>query len=152
MIENEEVQKDDKIDEEITIKEENKENNDEENKKLLIENENDKLKEDAILNNENNENIISTNSNNNNTINNNTQNNNNNKNMIIGDYYITIQYTKFLRIPYFKFGNIIHFYCPFYKFKAPKIALSKMPNPPFGIIKKECKSIYIYFFNFKYII
>ena len=139
---------DDKINEEININtnEDNKENNYEENKKLLLENENDKLKEDNNIN-ENNENIISTNSNNNNIQNNGTQNNNNN--MVIGDYLITMQYTKFLRIPYFKFGNIIHFYCPYYKFKSPKIALSQLPNPPFGIIKKECKSIYI-FLIFKY--
>ena len=135
---------DDKINEEININtnEDNKENNFEENNKLLLENENDKLKEDNNIN-ENNENIISTNSNNNNNIQNNGIQNNNN-NMVIGDYLITMQYTKFLRIPYFKFGNIIHFYCPYYKFKSPKIALSQLPNPPFGIIKKECKSIYIF--------
>ena len=66
-------------------------------------------------------------------------NNTNNENMIIGDYLITIQYTKFFSIPYFIFGNMINFYCPCHKFKSKIINLSNMPTPPFGIITSECK-------------
>ena len=64
---------------------------------------------------------------------------NNENNLIIGDYIIIIQYTKLLHIPYFKFGNMINFYCPYYKFKSKEINLSQMPTPPFGIVATQCK-------------
>ena len=67
---------------------------------------------------------------------------NNENDLIIGDYIITIQYTKLFHIPYFKFGNMLNFYCPCYKFKSPEINLSQMPTPPFGIVTNQCK---IYF-------
>ena len=62
-----------------------------------------------------------------------------NEKNIIEDYLITIQYTKYFNIPYFIFGNMLNFYCPCYKFKTKIINLSKIPNPPFGIIIPECK-------------
>ena len=61
------------------------------------------------------------------------------ENLIVGDYLITIQYTKYLHIPYFIFGNILNFYCPCYKFKSNQIYLSQMPTPPFGIVITQCK-------------
>ena len=66
----------------------------------------------------------------------------NENDLIIGDYIITIQYSKLFHIPYFKFGNMLNFYCPCYKFKSPEINLSQMPTPPFGIVTNQCK---IYF-------
>ena len=71
------------------------------------------------------------------------------ENLIIGDYLITIQYTKFLQLPYFKFGNIFNFYCPCYKFKSNQVYLSQMPTPPFGIIMTDCKKkIFLFIFNY----
>ena len=64
---------------------------------------------------------------------------NNNNNLVIGDYIITIQYTKLFHIPYFIFGNIFNFYCPCKKFKSEKINLSQIPTPPFGIVITDCK-------------
>ena len=72
-----------------------------------------------------------------NNINNNIDKKNNNA--IIGDYLVTIQYTKILHIPYFVFGNICNFYCPCKKFKSKAINLSQMPTPPFGIVVNDCK-------------
>ena len=63
-----------------------------------------------------------------------------NKNTMITDYIIKIQYSKFLRIPYFIFGNVLHFYCPCSKFKSERINLSKMPTPPFAITINGCKT------------
>ena len=65
--------------------------------------------------------------------------NNENLNKIITDYIITIQYTKFLKIPYFIFADIIHFYFPCQKFNLKEIKLSEIPTPPFALIAKECK-------------
>ena len=66
-------------------------------------------------------------------------NNYENENKIITDYIITIQYTKLLKIPYFIFANIIHFYFPCYKFKSFEIKLSEISTPPFALITTECK-------------
>ena len=68
-----------------------------------------------------------------------TNNNYENENKIITDYIITIQYTKILKIPYFIFADIIHFYFPYYKFKSIEIKLSEISTPPFALITKECK-------------
>lgn len=65
--------------------------------------------------------------------------NNENKYKIIGDYIITIQYTKTFKIPYFIFGNIVNFYCPFHKFEAEQVNLSQISTPPFTITLSECK-------------
>ena len=78
----------------------------------------------------NDENIINTNNNIN-------QKMENNKEII--DYFITIQYSKLLHIPYFKFGNIFHFYFPCKHFTSNQIKLSEMPTPPFAVIRSECK-------------
>lgn len=67
-----------------------------------------------------------------------------NKNTMITDYIIKIQYSKFLHIPYFIFGNVLHLYCPCYKFKSEKINLSKMPTPPFAITINGCKTYSFY--------
>ena len=63
-----------------------------------------------------------------------------NENLMVGDYLITILYTKYLHIPYFIFGNIFNFYFPCKKFKSNQIYLSQMPTPPFGIVMTECKN------------
>ena len=63
-----------------------------------------------------------------------------NKNTMITDYIIKIQYSKFLHIPYFIFGNVLHLYCPCHKFKSERINLSKMPTPPFAISLNGCKT------------
>ena len=65
--------------------------------------------------------------------------NNENENKIITDYIITIQYTKFLKIPYFIFADIIHFYFPYQKFNLKEIKLSEISTPPFAVVTKECK-------------
>lgn len=80
-------------------------------------------------------------------INNNNQ--NQQKNLIIGDYIITIQYTKLFHIPYFIFGNMFNFFCPCHKFKSEKINLSQMPTPPFAIVITQCKKKYLFIFKFK---
>ena len=61
------------------------------------------------------------------------------ENIIVGDYLITIQYIKYLHLPYFIFGNILNFYYPCYKFKSNQIYLSQIPTPPFGIVITQCK-------------
>ena len=65
--------------------------------------------------------------------------NNKNENKIITDYIITIQYTKLLKIPYFIFADIIHFYFSCQKFNEKEIKLSEISTPPFAVITKECK-------------
>ena len=60
-------------------------------------------------------------------------------NVVIGDYIITIKYTKYFHIPFFIFGNILNFYCPCFKFKSQRINLSQMPTPPFAITINESK-------------
>ena len=121
-------------------------NEEEENNNLIPENDNDNKIE--INNNENNieqkeeKNTETMNYNNINTnLNINPQENKEKKdeNLIVGDYLITMQYTKFLHLPYFKFGNIFNFYYPCYKFKSNQIYLSQMPTPPFGIVVTQCK-------------
>lgn len=166
MEENEQINVEEKIDEEIVKNEDNKENNEEEeSNKLLNEEEKNNFingnninvenKEPIVNNNENMENkqnIINTMNNNNNLIinsNTNTNTANINGNLIIGDYLITIQYTKLLHIPYFKFGNMLHFYCPCFKFKSNKITLSQMPTPPFGINTEQCKNILVLIFIYR---
>ena len=62
------------------------------------------------------------------------------ENLMVGDYLITILYTKYLHIPYFIFGNIFNFYFPCKKFKSNQIYLSQMPTPPFGIVMTQCKN------------
>ena len=69
---------------------------------------------------------------------------NNNQNQIqsnqeILEHIITIKYSKILKIPYFIFGNIFHFYFPFKRFPSDQIRLSEMPTPPFAVVRKECK-------------
>ena len=69
---------------------------------------------------------------------------NNNQNQIqqnqeILEHIITIKYSKILKIPYFIFGNIFHFYFPFKRFPSEQIRLSEMPTPPFAVVRKECK-------------
>ena len=117
---------------------ENKDNiNDEEDNNLL----NEKDKNENIINAKNEEVILTKNNKENIDIKNEQQVNNNikNENIIIGDYLITIQYTKYFKIPYFIFGNMVNFYCPCYKFKSKTINLSQIPTPPFGINIPECK-------------
>ena len=69
---------------------------------------------------------------------------NNNQNQIqpnqeILEHIITIKYSKILKITYFIFGNIFHFYLPFKRFPSDQIRLSEMPTPPFAVVRKECK-------------
>ena len=148
--------------EEIVVdkREEQIDKNEEENDKLL--NERDKVQDiDKNLNDkttvdENKEILINTNNDNQNIeitkdeVNKeNIINNKNNNNLIIKDYLITIQYTKFFHIPYFIFGNVLNFYCPCHKFNSQPINLSQMPTPPFGIVLTECKkNMFLIFINF----
>ena len=129
LMENEEEDEDNNLliekekNEEIDNKQFNKEK---ENQESLLNINNDDIKEENIKNN----NIDNANlDNKNNQVN----------NGIIGDYLITIQYTKYLNIPYFIFGNIINFYCPGKKFKNERINLSQIPTPPFGIVNTQSK-------------
>ena len=122
------------INEKENIDEENKE---EENKENII-NDNEKM----LINEDNKENniiipkkeeIIQENIN----INNNQ--NQIQQNQEILEHIITIKYSKILKIPYFIFGNIFHFYLPFKRFPSDQIRLSEMPTPPFAVVRKECK-------------
>ena len=122
------------INEKENIDEENKE---EENKENII-NDNEKM----LINEDNKENniiipkkeeIIEKNIN----INNNQ--NQIQSNQEILEHIITIKYSKILKIPYFIFGNIFHFYFPFKRFPSDQIRLSEMPTPPFAVVRKECK-------------
>ena len=86
------------------------------------------------------ENIITNTNNNKNTdINANNPNQNQEEKQPAFDYLITIQYTKFLRIPYFRFKNLFHFYFPFKSFQSNQIKLSEIPTPTFAVIRSECK-------------
>jgi hypothetical protein len=58
---------------------------------------------------------------------------------VITDYLITIQYTKYFKIPYFIFSKIIHFYFPCTKFQSGQINLSQIQTPPFAIVTEGCK-------------
>ena len=119
---------------------ENKDNiNDEESNNLLIKK--DKNVNENIINTKNEEIILTNNNKENIEVKNEQQviNNIKNENTIIGDYLITIQYTKYFKIPYFIFGNTVNFYCPFHGFKSKIINLSQIPTPPFGICISECK-------------
>ena len=92
---------------------------------------------------ENNKEALSPNNNNINTnsiINPEEKNEIKDENLMVGDYLITILYTKYLHIPYFIFGNIFNFYFPCKKFKSNQIYLSQMPTPPFGIVMTQCKN------------
>ena len=106
---------------------EDKENKENVNKELL---QTEKIDTD-------NKNIVITNQE---IINTNTNQNQENENQTrINDYIITIQYSKFLCIPYFYFRNIIYFYFPCQSFLSNKIKLSELPTPPFAVIRSECK-------------
>ena len=48
------------------------------------------------------------------------------------DYYISIEHTRFLNIPYFLFGFTYNFYFPYTKLPN-KIKLSEIPNPPYTL-------------------
>ena len=122
------------INEKENIDEENKEEEDKEN----IINDNEKM----LINEDNKDNniIISKKE----EIINENVNINNNQNQIqsnqeILEHIITIKYSKILKIPYFIFGNIFHFYLPFKRFPSDQIRLSEMPTPPFAVVRKECK-------------
>ena len=115
-------------------------NEEDEDNNLLPKNndrDNDEQKE------ENNKETLNSNNNNINTnslINPEEKNEIKDENLMVGDYLITILYTKYLHIPYFIFGNIFNFYFPCKKFKSNQIYLSKMPTPPFGIVMTQCKN------------
>ena len=135
--EKENLIKDNENDEQI-----NNNSNEEEKDKLLYQKENnrkinninmnfkDKIQAPFLNNNNDNTKIIKED-----IINNNYE----NDNKIITDYIITIQYTKLLKIPYFIFADIIHFYFPYYKFNSVEIKLSEIITPPFALITKQCK-------------
>ena len=57
------------------------------------------------------------------------------------DYLITIQYSKFLHIPYFVFRNLFIFYFPCKSFPSNPMKLSEMPTPPFVVIRSEYHKI-----------
>ena len=115
-------------------------NEEDEDNNLLPKNDdknNDEQKEESnkeVLNSNNNN--INTNS----IINPEEKNEIKDENLMVGDYLITILYTKYLHIPYFIFGNIFNFYFPCKKFKSNQIYLSQMPTPPFGIVMTQCKN------------
>jgi hypothetical protein len=115
-------------------------NEEDEDNNLLPKNndrDNDEQKE------ENNKEALNSNNNNINTnslINPEEKNEIKDENLMVGDYLITILYTKYLHIPYFIFGNIFNFYFPCKKFKSNQIYLSQMPTPPFGIVMTQCKN------------
>ena len=117
------------INEKENIDEENKENNINDNEKMLI---NEDNKDNNIIISKKEE-IIEENIN----INNNQ--NQIQQNQEILEHIITIKYSKILKIPYFIFGNIFHFYFPFKRFPSDQIRLSEMPTPPFAVVRKECK-------------
>ena len=56
-----------------------------------------------------------------------------------------MEYTRFLKIPYFEFGFTINFYPPFTKFPN-KIKLSEIPNPPYTL-GPDGKFISLYFYS-----
>lgn len=57
------------------------------------------------------------------------------------DYLITINYSKFLHIPFFIFRNLFIFYFPCQSFPSNPMKLSEMPTPPFVVIRSEYHKI-----------
>ena len=139
MDENNEIEKDNIKSTLLNENEKEKENNEKINEEILIkENSNNNINtENAILPENDKEKgyIINTN------INTNTYNDNQNKNETF-DHLITIKYSKIFRIPYFIFGGVFHFYFPCKSFPSNPIKLSEMPTPPFAVIRSECNYIY----------
>lgn len=135
MDENNEIEKDNIKSTLLNENEKEKENNEKINEEILIkENSNNNINtENAILpeNDKEKGDIINTN------INTNTYNDNQNKNETF-DHLITIKYSKIFRIPYFIFGGVFHFYFPCKSFPSNPIKLSEMPTPPFAVIRSEC--------------
>ena len=135
MNENNEIEKDNIKSTLLNENEKEKENNEKINEEILIkENSNNNINtENAILpeNDKEKGDIINTN------INTNTYNDNQNKNETF-DHLITIKYSKIFRIPYFIFGGVFHFYFPCKSFPSNPIKLSEMPTPPFAVIRSEC--------------
>ena len=140
MDENNEIEKDNIKSTLLNENEKEKENNEKINEEILIkENSNNNINtENAILpeNDKEKGDIINTNTN----ININTYNDNQNKNETF-DHLITIKYSKIFRIPYFIFGGVFHFYFPCKSFPSNPIKLSEMPTPPFAVIRSECNYI-----------
>lgn len=138
MDENNEIEKDNIKSTLLNENEKEKENNEKINEEILIkENSNNNINtENAILpeNDKEKGDIINTN------INTNTYNDNQNKNETF-DHLITIKYSKIFRIPYFIFGGVFHFYFPCKSFPSNPIKLSEMPTPPFAVIRSECNYI-----------
>ena len=138
MNENNETEKDNIKSTLLNENEKEKENNEKINEEILIkENSNNNINtENAILpeNDKEKGDIINTN------INTNTYNDNQNKNETF-DHLITIKYSKIFRIPYFIFGGVFHFYFPCKSFPSNPIKLSEMPTPPFAVIRSECNYI-----------
>ena len=138
MNENNEIEKDNIKSTLLNENEKEKENNEKINEEILIkENSNNNINtENAILpeNDKEKGDIINTN------INTNTYNDNQNKNETF-DHLITIKYSKIFRIPYFIFGGVFHFYFPCKSFPSNPIKLSEMPTPPFAVIRSECNYI-----------
>ena len=138
MDENNEIEKDNIKSTLLNENEKEKENNEKINEEILIkENSNNNINtENAILPENDKEKgyIINTN------INTNTYNDNQNKNETF-DHLITIKYSKIFRIPYFIFGGVFHFYFPCKSFPSNPIKLSEMPTPPFAVIRSECNYI-----------
>ena len=139
----EEIIDEEKIDEEKieeNKKEENNKNEEKKEEEKKDEENKENIKEKIFINEDNKENniiipkkedIIDEN------LNINT--NQNYPNQEILEHIITIKYSKILRIPYFIFGNMFHFYLPFKRFPSDQINLSEMPTPPFAVVRKECK-------------
>ena len=138
MDENNEIEKDNIKSTLLNENEKEKENNEKINEEILIkENSNNNINTaNAILpeNDKEKGDIINTN------INTNTYNDNQNKNETF-DHLITIKYSKIFRIPYFIFGGVFHFYFPCKSFPSNPIKLSEMPTPPFAVIRSECNYI-----------
>ena len=61
------------------------------------------------------------------------------------DYIIPIKRTKFLGIPYFKFGSTIYFYFCICSIRKIEYKLSEIPHPYFSL-GPECKKIYFIFY------
>ena len=104
-------------------------NEDKENMEILTIETNDNNDKNIIISNKE---TIDTNMNKN-------QNKENENQTQINDYIITIQYSKFLCIPYFYFSNILYFYFPCKSFISNQIKLSELPTPPFAVIRSERK-------------
>ena len=149
----EEIIDEEKIDEEKieeNKKEENNKNEEKKEEEKKDEENKENIKEKIFINEDNKENnIIIPKKEENNIIipkkeniideNLNINNNQNYPHQEILEHIITIKYSKILKIPYFIFGNIFHFYLPFKRFPSDQIRLSEMPTPPFAVVRKECK-------------